>query len=301
MNDAVLTVHLNPHGCGVAKFNLLLAEHLGVPCYQIGTRDADACQYPLVSIHPRELFGAEPVLPARYDLFLHSPFENGRGFRTPPQRVLIGNATIPVPLHYPTPEILWCPSTLRGAPERGGIRILTFGMAGRSQTRYLQQLRAVLKATGTDYSINLSCAVHEGASWDRTMGEAWAHLSAIFGAHARFLGYLFDDALITELRRASGVALFYDPAVRANNTTLWAAFTHGVPVITNLDSHSPTELVHASTVFDIDALREWPTPDVLRMVRFGGAQLARRYSWERLVTMVQQVPVPIGVAESITS
>jgi hypothetical protein len=42
------------------------------------------------------------------------------------------------------------------------------------------------------------------------------------------LGYLADDALGSkELRECTALRMFFDPAVRANNTTFWAAVEAG--------------------------------------------------------------------------
>jgi hypothetical protein len=55
----------------------------------------------------------------------------------------------------------------------------------------------------------------------------------------RVLGYLGDDALAKELRDVDAVALFYDPALRANNTTYWAAVDAKKTIFTNRDDQSP--------------------------------------------------------------
>jgi hypothetical protein len=85
------------------------------------------------------------------------------------------------------------------------------------------------------------------------------------------------------------VALFYDPAVRANNTTLWAALDAGTPVITNLDAQSPPELIHHRSVFDLAQVTEWPEANHLREVRHGGRKAAEVYSWDRLIEKLQAV------------
>ncbi len=292
MYDAILTVHTNPHGCGVAKFNLQLAERLGVPLLVIGTMDSLKCSYPLVSIHPRELNGHAPDLPAHYDLFLHSSLPAGRPFRPhreKPRRVFAGNVVIADAVRgiYPDVEVLFCPSLVEGRKDPGGVRILTFGMAGRLIPDYHRKLKAVLDENTQPYSVNLSCAVHEGLSWSDTMGETWRVLQDIYGHHARLLGYLADDALQEEMYRSTAVAAFFNLGARSNNTSLWAAMHHGAPVITNLDLYSPDALIHDVSVFDIAKMTEWPTPDRLRVIRFGGITTAGQHDWARLLTAME--------------
>jgi hypothetical protein len=77
--DAVLSHHLNPHTCGVAKFNIALAQRLGVPCLPMSAKVA----HPLVSVKPSELYPAytnaeviQPIVPFvtstdGYDVLLH--------------------------------------------------------------------------------------------------------------------------------------------------------------------------------------------------------------------------------------
>ena len=87
------------------------------------------------------------------------------------------------------------------------------------------------------------------------------------------------------------IALFYEPAVRANNTTLWAALEAGTPVITNLEADSPKELIHNRSVFDLAQLTQWPDASECREVRHGGREAAKVYSWDRLISALQAVHV----------
>src|SRR3990167_1848306 len=74
MIDCIASYHLNPHGCGVAKFNYRLAQELRVPVVPLGEPRANA----LVSVKWEELplvcQGKESewfTLVQPYDLFLH--------------------------------------------------------------------------------------------------------------------------------------------------------------------------------------------------------------------------------------
>ena len=239
MIDAVLTHPHHPDLCGVAKFSRILAERLGVPCHRNLGADAG---HPLLSIK-----GAEGDLSYRerpagsFDLFAHDAFGCIWPLAVMARRVYAANAVIAAKLREIRPDVreAWCPSLIQGDDSRRGYTVLTFGMAHKLQMDRYRALRADLEAAyGDDYTVRVSTAVHEGSPWDATADVA-DQLRAIFGDKLRVLGYLADDALVEEMHKADAVALFFDPALRANNTTYWAAQEHCSRVITNRDEHSP--------------------------------------------------------------
>lgn len=276
MIDAVLSYHANPETCGVTKFNVQLAEKLGVPHGTI--YDWTGVGRPLLSLKASEIteridatFFAER---RSFDVLWHGPeLPHVSAFA---DRVLFAEQT-------------GCPSTLRGDSTRKGLTILSFGMAHKFQCVHFEKLKAILDATGHAYTICVSSAIHEGSPWDVTTAAHTQTLRDLFGIHLRWLGFLADDALAREIRDAHMVALFYDPAARANNTTLWAALDAGTPVITNLDAQSPPELIHNRSVFDLAQLTAWPEAAHLREVRYGGRKAAEVYSWDRLIATLQAV------------
>ena len=258
MIDAVLSYHLNGATCGVAKFNQQLAQKLGVPCCSFGSVEALDAEYPLVSIKPEEM-PRGIVLASRnqpFDLFLHGPSDGPPLQRA--MRVYAANGVIAAAVRPLRPDVIeaFCPSTLQGNPTRAALNVLTFGMAHKLQLPYYEKLKTLLDGSGQDYTVSVSTAVHEGSPWD-AVSEAGEKLRAIFKDKTRVLGYLADDALAKELQDCSAVAMFFDPALRANNTTYWAAREAGHPIITNLDADSPETpgLGH----YNINALTTWPT------------------------------------------
>ena len=56
MIDAVLSYHANPNTCGVTKFNIQLAEKLGVP-HDVIAPSAPQRRYPLLSVKWNEILG----------------------------------------------------------------------------------------------------------------------------------------------------------------------------------------------------------------------------------------------------
>lgn len=300
MIDAVLSYHLNPATCGVAKFNQRLARELGVACDDV--REIHRYTHPLVSLKIAE-GGTSRLWPGngisiyqRYDLFLHDWFRmacsQDRAWVDHAQTVYGANRVVAEAIAQDAMERhrgvevreAWCPSTIEGNYRRGMINVLTFGMAHKIQTARYEKLKALLDATGTNYTVSLSTAVHEGSPWDEiaTAGET---LRAVFGSSLRVLGFLADDALVKELCEATAVALFFDPALRANNTTFWTAMDAGVPILTNMDAYSPQQVRTAAA--DIDDLVQWPSHLWGSGWREDRArQQSKAYSWDKLTDLL---------------
>ena len=274
MIDAVLSYHLNPFTCGVAKFNHALAKRLGVPCVSMADVHS-RYSFPLISIKPSEIQGCLPVnhwAMRPHALLLHERSETFRYLVERASRVWYADE-------------LGCPSTLEGTAHRGQLNVLLFGMAHKIHvhTVYVERLRDLLQTAHADYTVSVSTSVHEHQPWDETFTKTIANLRKVFGDRLRVLGYLADDALACELRECTAVALFFDPAARANNTTIWGALEAGCPVITNLDRDSPPELIHNHSVFDLARMLDWPFSPLRRDVAKAGLQAAAGRSWDRLI------------------
>lgn len=226
MIDAVCVYHTNPLACGVTKFSEQLARRLGVPCVPLAR--ANEYRHPLASVKAAEI-GADwlSLVPAHGDLLLHDR-----------------PAVVPSGRRIYYADTLGCPPTIEGDASRGRYRVLTFGM-GNKMSRVLPHYEALkrhLDADVGDYSVELSCAIHEGNPWSEALEQSISDLRAIFGDKLRVLGFLGDDALAKELAEVDAVAVFFDPAFRANNTSAWAAVAAGKTLITNRDEHSPSEM-----------------------------------------------------------
>ena len=288
MIDAVLSLHRNPTTCGVSKFSQQLAQRLGVPWLPM---DA-AVDHPLVSMKFSEAVWRPPWLRSWNDyfsLFIHDAPEtpDDKWYVINAKALYAANAVIADAVRPYRPDVVtaFCPSTLQGNPHRAALNVLTFGMAHKLQIARYQKLKTLLDGTGQDYTLSVSTAVHEGSPWDAvaTVGE---QLRDIFGDKTRVLGFLADDALARELQECSAVALFFDPALRANNTTFWAAVEAERLIVTTLDEHSPVP--GHGCVRDIDKLLKWPHPWQIWKFVEGGQQ----YTWDALLqTMGVTVPV----------
>lgn len=239
MIDAVLSYHMNPLTCGVAKFNQQLAKRLGVPCMSLGVY----AQRPLISIKTSEveLRDASQVFTV-YDLFLHDSPERQREYLNNPRHIYAANQCIADDLRGCRPDVIeaFCPSTIEGNPTRGAYRVLTFGMAHKLVLPHFEALKVELDREHPDYTISLSTAVHEGSPWDDALTQSTEAMRGIFGGRLRVLGFLGDDALARELAECDAVAAYFTPALRANNTSAWAAVDAGKKLYTNTDEHSPS-------------------------------------------------------------
>lgn len=262
MIDAVISFHMNPLTCGVSKFNHALAQRLGVPCLG-ATYEARECRRPLVSVkasewdgwevntdHPRSWWKYIYDNFNSYELFFHdAPGVNGNSERVIKRawRVFAADASIAVALRPIRPDVVtaFCPGTVNGNAERGAYRVLVFGMASKLNLPQFQTLKATLDQEHPGYTVSLSTAVHEGSPWDAGLNDGIDAMRAIFGDKLRVLGFLGDDALAKELQDCDAVAAYFTPALRANNTSAWAALAAGKKLYTNTDEYSP--------VLDVDA------------------------------------------------
>jgi hypothetical protein len=214
---------MNPATCGVAKFNLRLAEELGVPCEPLGM--GHAYRHPLISVKASEMgHGWAALIPEHGELLLHDR----------PSRVPIGRR-----VSYA--DEVGCPATIDGNPTRGRYRVLTFGMAHKRLLHHYVDLKIYLDAHHPDYTLEMSTAIHEGTPWDEGLERSVRDMREIFGDKLRVLGFMGDDAIAKELQECDAVAVYFDPAFRANNTTAWAAVEAGKCLFTNRDEYSPTE------------------------------------------------------------
>lgn len=290
--DAVLSAHTNPATCGTAKWSKCLAEKLGIPFDELYRWHH--YRYPLVSVRLSETQPLSRFWPAdawrhlQFDLFVHDlavwdghalEYTDGAGTIFAANRALATELRDRRLLTRGNLVEAWCPSALHGTAHRGAINVLTFGMAHKIQPRYYEKLKALLDVTGEDYTVSVSTAIHEGSPWDETALVA-DKLRAIFGDRLRVLGYLADDALVAEMARCTAIAIFYDPAVRENNTSFWAALQAGKPVLTNKDAESPA----IGGWYDIERLTHWPTFDH----GVNAEHFQQQYGWDRLLVRLRE-------------
>ena len=171
----------------------------------------------------------------------------------------------------PLAQILWSPGLILDervfAPAE--ISVFSFGMAHKIRTDLFRRLRDLLDASGRSYAVYVSAANHETTRM-RDAQLIFDELHEIFPT-LFFLGNLSDVAVFNYLRSSTFFASFFLGGVRANNGSVAAAMEKGAVVITNLDEHSPPELVHMDNVIDIGRCERAPA----RPARAGADQRAR--------------------------
>jgi hypothetical protein len=275
MIDCIAGYHVNPWTCGIAKFNAILGRHLEVPVARIGAPELEAFRRPLLSLKMSE-FTAEDAQAlsdwveahaGAFELFLHAFDGTAMEMRmlAAAARVYCGNRELAHDLAPARPDIveLFCPGTLLNPQrfEQTEISIFTFGMAHKIRVPLYRRLRDLLEATGKDYSIYVSTALHENTSFDGSFVVRFEELQSIFNGRVYFMGYLSDTAVFNHLADCTFLAAFFEKGLRANNTTVNAAMESGCAVITNLDEYSPQQLAHMTNVIDINRCERLPGPE----------------------------------------
>ncbi|HWT92275.1 MAG TPA: hypothetical protein VN238_04715 [Solirubrobacteraceae bacterium] len=301
--DAVLSHHMNPFGSGVARFNEVLAEQLGVPFRSVFDPAVAELRHPLLSfkageMDAEELIALEAVLDALpgLDLFLHaygaSPVE--RRMLAAAGTVFCGNGEIRAALTAQGDADgarlvdAWAPGLLLDHRrfEPAEVTVFSFGMAHKLRTEMFARLRELLEASDRSYAVHISNANHETATLDDAQ-LVFQEMHRIFPRRLYFLGNLSDVAVYNELLTTTFFAAFFRGGARANNTSIHSAMEHGAVVVTNLDEHSPPYLRHMDNVIDLQQCDALPfDPLVLRRISVRAMETAREHGWDRLVGLL---------------
>jgi hypothetical protein len=295
--DAVVTHHLDGYRSGVARFNELLAEHLGVPLLGVLDDAVSEARLPLLSFKVSELGASElSTLSGLLDrsdwrpqVFLHEfvglPLE-GRLIEHA-DRVLCGNHAIHARVEglNPSVDTMWTPGLVLDDRtfEPAEISVFSFGMAHKIRTDMFERLRELLEASGRSWTLYVSAANHETASL-RDAQVVFEKMHELFPRGLYFLGNLSDVAVSNYLRETTFFAAFFSDGVRANNTSVASALERGSVVITNMDEYSPPEFVHLENVIDITRCDALPSdPLTLKRISVRAMETGASRSWERLV------------------
>lgn len=297
--DAVVTHHTDGFRSGVARFNELLAERLGVPLVSLRSERLPLLRRPLLSFKASELDAdLVPVVEALahgepFELFLHEygggEFE--RRLVRAASRVHSGNREIAAAVVHLNARVdeVWTPGLLnddRRFPD-ADLTVFSFGMAHKLRVDMFTRLRTLLAESGRSYALYVSAANHETSSL-RDAEEVFERMHAIFPEELFFLGNLSDVAIADWLRRTSFFAAFFPRGVRANNTSVASAMERGAVVITNLDPCSPPDYVHDETVIDLEICERLPLSSTeLDRIRAAALACARRHDWSALVERIR--------------
>lgn len=297
--DCVLGYHLNPLSCGIAKFNLALANELGVPVISLFDPSAASARRPLLSIklseftynHARDLERFLDERPATQSLrlFLHAYDDTDLERRAIAEAdiVYVGNFELAERIKPIRPDVVeaWCPGAVFDAApfEPTELSVFSFGMAHKVRGDSYRRLDDLLKQTGKSYSLYLSTALHEGTTIETAFAGAVDSIRKHFSGPVNFLGFLSDAAVMHYLRSTDYFAAFFPSGVRANNTSVHTAMTAGAVVVTNLDDRSPREYVHMKSVVDLASCTALPTTAAeLEAISDQARSVAGGYGWPLL-------------------
>lgn len=302
--DSILTYHMNPLTCGVARFNHAVSSFFDLPVLPMFSGPALAARDPLLSFKVSEMeaadvarldaLAADPDVWPGLRLFFHdySRTEAEARLIRRAAKVYCGNERLVAEIAPLGGAVVqaWCPGFLfekRLIDEGAAIQVYTFGMAHKLRVDHYEKLKRLLDATGQSYRLYISAAVHEGTTLNESFSAAYEELQTIFGDRVYFLGMLSDAALYSFLRTCTFFTGFFPEGVRANNSSVSTAMQCGAVVVTNLDGDSPYDYRHLETVIDIrqceDAL---PTePGLLARIAANGQVAARRLGWDPLLDL----------------
>jgi len=275
--SAVISFHVNPYTCGVARFNASLAAALGVPMRGFDALGDDTGR-PIVSVKTSEVDAAghdrlaEMVRSRRsYDVLLHgwtnSTLEHELVRRA--ARVFGASAEIADAMRAVRDDVVgvFAPgAAVQAPPAPCDVRLMTFGMAHKIEAGRYAALGRLIRADGRSFRLEVSTAIHEGSAFDESMFSVSGEVAVAFGGDVAFLGFLADGEVSRRLRECDALVAFFPAGVRENNTTVMSAMAHGCAVITNLDDRSPAFMRHADTVFDVHRLERFPLLEDLSRV-----------------------------------
>jgi hypothetical protein len=315
MLKAVISSHLNPNLSGVAKFNHILASHLGVPC--MGFLDEppqDPNDILLLSVKVKDMSVLEQANLCRYikhlsssslcfDVFFHTfdSLEAEHLLIESCRQIFCGNSEIVSQLIGTRKRLIqaWCPFLVD--PSRmlteSTLNLFAFGMAHKIKVSYYRRLAELLESGGLDYSLWMSTAFHEKASFG-DFDSISQELVDILGDRVQFMGFLSDDAINYFLHKSHLFVAFFDKGVRANNTSVSAAMSNGCAVLTNLDDYSPAWMRHRKNVLDINQVISDDFDAVLLQEVGNAAKIDSKAfsSWESLLACVSR---EISISHSV--
>ena len=292
--------HTNPYTCGVARFNVSLANALNSKVLSLAAASTSRSGKILLSIKLQEIDDAgkvnlEKILSnssLTFDVFLHasdgSDLENQLLKRA--QKVFAASAEIGKEIKSKRPDVvnLFAPGApISAVSKQTEISLLTFGMAHKISATGYQKLAKILATSNRSFQLEVSSALHEGTSFDENFFSVADEISQSFGGNVVFLGFLADQEVSRRLQETTALVAFFPNGVRENNTTVMSAMAHGCAVITNLDSQSPNWMTHSHNIFDINKLENFPDAAQIASVRKNAQLAVAEFDFDRLALLLQ--------------
>jgi rfaE bifunctional protein nucleotidyltransferase chain/domain len=301
---SIITSHTNPTLSGVAKFNSILADMMGIPRMTLRDLHGQRKGPLLLSIKLKDVIDSEiddiqagtQNLWRRgivYDVFFHSfdGLEMEFDLAKNANWIFCANREIYRELQGFSQNIIsaWCPALLREdkALDDEILNIFSFGMAHKIQIRYYRMLHDLLEEYGIGYSLKVSTAFHEKANFG-DFNLISHQLAEIFSDNIQFLGFLSDDAVNFFLHRSHLFVAFFDRGVRSNNTSIFAAMERGCAVLTNCDEYSPEWMKPGANILDLHHIgpKDFEAEYLKKIGESGKKFVKKNADWQGLVRLL---------------
>lgn len=298
---AIVTFHTNPYTCGVARFNIALAESLQIPLLTLDDFLSEPISGALLSIKCEEI-GEDHALTLsnfllssneKFDVYLHG-LDRSDAEQTVINcagRVFTATMEMADEIRSSRSDVL---STFApGANPSPAMKdvdctLLTFGMAHKIRVAGYRKLGEILNGDSRSFRLEISTALHEGTTFSEDFFTVGKEIREVFDGNVSFLGFLADEEVSNRMRAADALVAFFPHGVRENNTTVLSAMSHGCAVITNIDRYSPSWMIHGLSIFDIDKMTEFPSVSELEEVGRNAKQAVAPYSFLRLSKILSQ-------------
>ena len=282
---SIVSFHTNPYTCGVARFNVSLAQSLEVPLVGLSDYLNDPQSGSLLSIKCEEL-GSENTRALSqllesgahmFDLYLHGvdgSSEESLLIRSA-NRVFAASMEIADLVRPIRIDVVntFAPGALPSTKiNREDCTLLTFGMAHKIRASGYQRLGEVLKNDHRTFRLEISTALHEGTTFSEdffTVGTEIREVSQ-------------------RMRSADALVAFFPNGVRENNTTVLSAMAHGCAVITNLDEQSPQWMKHGVSVLDVNLMGGFPSKAELQAIGEKAREAVEPYNFANLGRMLSE-------------
>ena len=272
--QSVLTYHTNTFGCGVAKFNNILAKKINCDVKQIfskiNLKDKFLLSLKISEFDNKDIYKLNRLINElrNFDIFFHD-FSNllvERKIIQKSSKIICGNKEIAEKIlklnkkYKAKIESLWSPSTIKVQQKiKKKINLLSFGMSHKVQITKFKKLKLLLdKRYKNNYCLKISLALHEYKSFDDEYIKPYNLIKKIFGKNLLFLGFASDEYLSQELRQCDYFVAFFEKGLRDNNSSVAAAVEHNCKIITNLDKNSPKFYFDNLNVINIDKVKKFP-------------------------------------------
>jgi len=299
--SSVVSLHVNPYTCGVARFNRSLAEVLQVPLISLSAYlESTPPGETLLSLKMEELSESEAaalisMLSSNrlgFSYFVHDFTESKlQAFlATNASRVFANSKELSEAIRAIRADVVavYSPGAkVRPAMTRPDLRLLTAGMAHKIRAKGYGDLAKLLSRDPRRVRLEITTAIHEGQRFDESFFSVTNEIREVFQHEIHFCGFLSDEELSQRLHECDAYVAFFPRGVRENNTTVLSAMAHGCPVITNLDSMSPSWMRHGATLFDVGSLSEFPSSSQLIAIGAAGREIATTYNFERLAQLLK--------------